>query len=386
MTPWDGFARGRAPGSGRTTVQLTQGDATCYPLYYFIPTFTADGRHLVHHRAGDGEVQVHVLDLATGASRQLTHGRAPRTQWIPWCVESGRGVLDHRSVLDTQRNRLIYFDDNDVRAVALDGAGDTQLFPLPEHRIAIGQNCVSGDGAWFVYIHHDRALHDEAVYPDRTWGHRARSRGTALAAFHLETGEHRELVRVNSPIHHVIPLGDDRFVFCHPATENGMLLTDLRGGWYTHLRTQDDHGGTVCHYLTTTRGLMYEVLGRDDHVLAGVYNPSTHARYEFPLPESFGYTHTGRDPEGRLWFYENSGKTHDVRFLEHHDPQGEDRWQALTGDWPTYGSGQKSHMHPQLTPDRHWMLMTAGDPATQTNHIYLLDIADLPDTTGIPAV
>jgi Tol biopolymer transport system component len=105
MQLWHGFTKTRAPGSGRRAIQLTSGPGTCYPLYYFIPSFTQDGARLIYHRAEAGEVQLHVLDLQTGSSRQLTHASAPETRWIPWCVESGPGVLDHRSVLDVQGSR-----------------------------------------------------------------------------------------------------------------------------------------------------------------------------------------------------------------------------------------------------------------------------------------
>jgi hypothetical protein len=108
------FQRLTAPGTGRQVVQLGTGSATCYPLYYFIPSLTDDGRYLVYHRAGDNQVQLHRLDLTSGESIQLTHGSAPETRWIPWCVESGRGVLDHRSVLNAARREVIYFDGNDI--------------------------------------------------------------------------------------------------------------------------------------------------------------------------------------------------------------------------------------------------------------------------------
>jgi hypothetical protein len=388
MMIWHGFKRGLAPSTGRETIQLTAGDATCYPLYYFIPTFTSDGRYLVHHRAEKGEVQIHALDLASGTSVQLTHASAPKTRWIPWCIESGRGVLDHLSVLDTYRNRLIYFDDRDVRSVDLAGSNDHLLFSLPGDRMAMGQNCISPDGEWFVYIHHDRDLFAKIHQAVRRLGDRHLSQGTVLAAYNLNTGEHRNLVIVNSPIHHVLPHGTNSLIFCHPATENGMLLTNLDGGSYTHLRTQDDQGGCVCHYVSTRRGIAYEVLERrDKRVLAGRYNPETHQRYEFTLPSAFGYTHTGRDPEGLLWFFENQHPDiHDLHFLVRHDPAGQDEWLPLTGHWPTYGAGQKSHFHPQICPDRNWLLMTGGDPVTQTNHIYLVDIADLNPTEGIPSV
>jgi hypothetical protein len=36
-----------------------------------------------------------------------------------------------------------------------------------------------------------------------------------------------------------------------------------------------------------------------------------------------------------------------------------------------------------LTPDRKWILFSAGDSASQTCHLFLLDVSDLDDTEGI---
>ncbi len=402
MKLFEGFSTLSAPETGRRVVQLTHLPGFNYPLYYFIPTMTMDGRYLVFHHAHEEQVQLHRLDLHTGEQVQLTHATAENTLWYPWCVDKGSGVLDHRSVLNQTRREVIYFDDCEVRCVSLDSLNDRRLFRLPDDRLAIGQNCVTPDGQWLVYIHHDRAtfLVDMMASASPHGHSRCLSKGTVLAAYHFETQEHRELVRINSPIHHVLPWDDQHVVFCHPATENGMLWTSLTGGWYTHLRTQDAAGGCVCHYLATRRGLAYEVLGSSEGVLAGMYNPFSHKRYEFVLPEYFGYAHTGWDPQGRLWFFENQQRgskrsaetldiegVHDMHFLQAHHRNGTDTWVKLIGHWLTYGGGQSSHFHPQVTPDRQWILFTAGDPEHPGwNQIFLLDIADLPETQGIPEV
>ena len=383
------FTRLAAPGTGRRCLRLTSGDADCYPLYYFIPSLCREGRRLVYHRAGDGRVELRVLDLATGADRLLVQGDTPASGWLPWDVEAGRGVWDHRSVLDAARERVIVFDRDQVLAVGLADGARQPLFALPAGRMPIGQNCITADGEWLVYIHADAARYAALVEKPGDWNryHEGRHtmRATRLCAFHLATGEQRVLVNINSPIHHVLPLPDGRVVFCHPTAENGMLLTDLQGGWYTHLRTQDDLGGCVCHYLATRRGLAYDVLGRPDRVLAGIYHPDRHTRYEWPLPATFGYTHTGHDPEGRLWFWENSSKAaHDLHLLVEHRGPDDDVWLRLCHDWPNFGSGQRSHMHQQLTPDRRWLLFVAGDPESRRNHIHLIDVADCCDTRGIP--
>jgi hypothetical protein len=216
------------------------------------------------------------------------------------------------------------------------------------------------------------------------------SRNTALSRYNFITGEHKNILFINSPIHHVLPYDNNYVVFCHPANENGMLLTSIEGGYYTHMRTQDETCGSVCHYVATKKGMMYEVLGSTTRkVYAGIYNPINHRSYELVLPNYFGYTHTGADDEGRLWFYENYKSTgnnegvHDMYFLERHDPVNGDEWKKLFDNWSTFGGGQSAHFHPRVTPDRKWILFTAGEAGTGSNQLFLLDISDLKDTEGI---
>ena len=385
------FRQFQAPGTGRRVVQLTSGPGFSYPLYYYVPSVTRDDRYLVYHRALDGEVQLHRVDLATGDTLQLTHATAAETWWRPWCTDAGAGVLDFRSALNVARGEVVFFDGNQARAVDVAGGATRELFELPADRLAIGQNCVTPDGRWFVYIHADRATYAGmfAGDPDyeEYWRRRERARATQLAAFDLESGEHRTILVIASPIHHVLPYNDRDLLFCHPTAENGMLLTDIDGGWYTHLRTQDELGGQICHFLATARGATYEVLWGADGLRAGICDPARRATYELKLPADFEYVHTGLDPAGDLWFFENHGPDlHDLRFLERHDPGGADTWLALTGNWPTYGDpdSQKAHFHPQVVLDRRWILMTGGDPTTETNQVCLLDISDLTATRGIP--
>ncbi|HXG39565.1 MAG TPA: hypothetical protein VNJ28_01350 [Candidatus Limnocylindrales bacterium] len=385
------FPRVRAPGTGRPAVQVTSGPGFCYPLYYYVPSLTGDGRHLVFHRAAAGEVQLYRVDLATGQELRLTWATAEETWWRPWCSDAGTGVLDHRSALDVARGEVIFFDGRAVRSADVVSDRTRDLFELPADRLAIGQNCVTPDGRWFVYIHADRDAYLGLFAGDPDfegyWRRRHEARATHLAAFDLETGEHRTLLVVDSPLHHVLAYDERRLLVCHPTAEPGMLLTDLEGGWYAHLRTQDLAGGKVCHFVGTRRGVAYEVLWGRDGLRAGLYDLDSRRCYEFPLPASFGYVHTGRDPEGARWLFENhTPATHELHFLVRHDPARGDEWLALTGDWPTYGDpdAQKAHFHPQVVLDGRWVLMTAGDPVTRTNQIFLLDVSDLEPTGGIP--
>jgi hypothetical protein len=123
---------------------------------------------------------------------------------------------------------------------------------------------------------------------------------------------------------------------------------------------------------------MYEA---DNHV-GGIYNPDTHARieYELGLP---GYVHTGCDPAARLWFYESHDRKRDIHAIYYFEALSRtkaNRPIPLVGNMKTYWLGQRSHFHPQITPDRKFILLTGGDPANQTNHLFLLDVADLGDT------
>ena len=77
MRLYDGYPRLSTPETGRQMLQLTSGPAFCYPLYYYTPSITADGRFLIYHRAEEGWVQLYRLELATGESVQLTHASTP---------------------------------------------------------------------------------------------------------------------------------------------------------------------------------------------------------------------------------------------------------------------------------------------------------------------
>lgn len=370
----DSFRRLKAPETGRSVVQLTSGEGHAYPLYFYIPSITHDQRYLVFHRAASGQVQLHRLDLATGDCVQLTHATCPDTQWRPWCIDSGSGVLDHRSVLNVPRGLVVYFDGRQVRSVEVETLRDELLFVIPEDREAYGQNGTTPDGNWLVYIHTPRGS---------TWGKPCQ--GAAVVAYHFDTGEQRTLCTIDSAVFHVTAYDNQHFVVTHPAGHSGMLWTDLTSGTIVPLRDGDPGvRGHLVHSQVTSRGVAYEV---PEVQVSGLYDPFTRRRFEFSFPEYIQYVHTGRDPDGRLWFYENSSawdrfEVHDMHALLSIDRAKGNQWLKLTGTWPTFGGGQKSHFHPQLTPDRKWIMFNGGDIATGTSHIFLLDVSDLTESEG----
>lgn len=371
----------------RKAIQLTIGAEFCYPLYYFVPSLTSNNRYLIYHRSGEDQVQLHRLDLHTAESVQITNAAFAKTQWYPWCTSTAKGVLDHRSVLNVARNTVIYFEGNHVREVDIESLADRELFCLPDDRIAIGQNCCSPDGKWFFYIHHDKELYDQ-IYVQNKDGQWIRSRhlsrGTCLAGYNIDTGEHRSVIWINSPIHHVQTYKENYLVFSSHALERSILVTDYNGGWYTHLSTQTHDGGTTCHYCATPRGIMYEAY-RGDAVKGGIVSPETHRVKEFQLPASATHVHVGFDPCGERFIYETTGgadSKHGLYFLTHHTSSEENQWGCVFDHWQTYGGGQKSHFHPRVI-DQNWVIITAGDDKSQSNHLHLVDISDVPRASGL---
>ncbi|MFO7612270.1 MAG: hypothetical protein R6W99_07290 [Clostridia bacterium] len=391
MILWDGYKTETDPLTGRRIIQLTYGKAFCYPLYYFIPSVTADEKYLVFHGMLGESLQLYSLELATGKSTRITDASHPDTRWVPWCSPAPPGVLDHRSALDAVNRRVVYFDGNLVKVTPVDKADSRVLFHLDDDRLAIGQNCVTPDGKWFVYIHHDKkTYHEMTKNPDWAAYYKARTLSfeTIISAYGLDSGESREILRINSPVHHVFPYGNRHFVVNHPVNENGMLFMPFEGGWYTNLRSKDARGRMPCHCAATSRGIAYEAYLGHSEIIAGLLNPFTHERKEFALPSSFGYVHTGNDPEGRLFFYENMNYdetgtiNHDMHYVESFQG-GRACLKPLLANRPSYiENSQKSHFHPRMTPGRNFIIFTGGCPDTRTNHVYLLDVSDIVESEG----
>ena len=394
--------------NGRRVVQLTTGAAFCYPLYYYIPSISCDLRYLIYHRSDGHGVQLHRLDLTTGADEPLTQGTVPQTGWDNWDDEAGPGILDHRSVLNVARNEVIFFAGERGELVCANDLTSRQtreLFALPPDRYAGGQNCVSPDGRYLVYISTPVGSRYLEPLPDTP---------SQVRAYDFATQQDRSLCEVPFHIHHVIPYDNDHFVVCHTPNGCGLFMTSVTKGGCDILRAGDpgltvrtdveQMGGHPCHYVTTPQGIAYEVtplatgveqganfrqaVGVTGGFQAGLYDPFRRARFEFPLPDHFQTTHVGWDPQGLRWFWEIAeswaeSARHQLVSLRGIDSAGKAEYLELTPPRLNFGRKQKSHHHPQITPDPAWLLMVAGDDSTQTNHIFLLDVADVPASTGV---
>jgi len=379
----DVFPSRQLESNGRTVVQLTAGADFCYPLYYFIDSITADGRYLLYHRETPGEpheIQLHRLDLRTGESTPLTRSTAPDAHWQPWGVDPAIGVKGDRSALAPQRGLAVYFDGQQARAIDLHTLEDRTLFDVPDDRFVLSQNCFTGDEQWFVYIDVDRALFKQWLDSGRDRGEAHMCRGTAMRAFHVDTGEHRTLFRLNYPVHHVHPVGMRGLAFSHvPGDLHGLGLAHVDRPDYRIARPQDAEGRCIIHHVPTATGIAYELLNDESGRLAGILDPETGDRIEFPVPTEAN--HTGCDPLGRLMFYQCANR---IRAMAEYDPAGEHRWVDVCDRWKMHGKGQKAHLHPRLVLGRRWLQMVGGDPKTETNHIFLIDVSDLDRTENLP--
>jgi len=367
--------------TGRLWIQLTSGEGFTYPLYYFGPTLTRDGRALLFHRFRHGEVQNWKLDISSGEAVQLTGARTPNCLWRFWDQPApAQGVRDLMSAFDPAGENLLYFDGNLLRAVHIDTLEDRVVYEVPPDRVPCGIPGVSPDGRWLTYVHADREWWETATQngPPPRW----EAKGVRLDVVELASGEARPIVVMNAWLTHANFYDERRIIFSNHPTECSIFLTDLRGGWYVHLRTQTVEGWQANHFVATQRGIMYETISPGEFGVMGVCDPETYSYREFRTDHPV--SHLGYDPEGRLWF----GHVYRLRprvesFLAWLPGVRGDRlnpFVPLTEGMTPYGKGQHSHLHPVLTPDRRHILFTGPDETTETNHIFLLDVSDLSDT------
>ena len=367
----------RDPTTGRRLIQLTAGDCFDYPLYYYVPTVSRDSRTIVFYRYEGGEVQHYKVEIETGVTTKLTNASTADCLWRPYLYEQqATGVRDLMSALSPATDELVYFDGGRIHALRIDSLADRFVCGLAENRVPCATTGVSTDGKWFCFAHVDREEWRTCIA-----GGAARTglKGVKLDVVRLETGEQRTLLEADHWITHCTFYDRERVLFSHAAHEHAILMTDLRGGYYTHLRTMKD-GLQTCHYQATDRGVLYEVVthGKRKTGLIGMCDPDTYRCVEYET--SRPVYHVGYDREGKLWF-DSNGRISCFPRLE---PGVLNVSVDLTGPLRTYSEGQRSHLHAAVTPDRRHILFTGGDPTNKTNHLCLLDVSDVNETEVVP--
>jgi hypothetical protein len=376
-----------ADETGRPWRQLTSGRANSYPLYYFTPSITSDGRYLIFHSERTGWVQLHRLDMHTGDTAQLTDGHTRESGWAIWCQPHLRGIYNHLSSLNVVKREVYYFQDDEIRSTHVDTLANRLVRRMPG-RMPIGQTSFSPDGRLFAFIHADREMFQRAI-SDREalinmgqfgWGpehEQWRNRvPCTIGLIDTATGDYRDALRLDHHAHHVLFLDNRRLLINHPKNDHGMWTINLDGTGYRWLRPRDEHGSIV-HQVITARGIFYEAVGKGKSWL-GCYDPERDTFEEVLLPQIQGYVHTGWDPAGRFLFFENHGKTHELFSL--HFPFQPARTKAVKlrsmALYPAQG-GQRRHAHPFLSPDRKWLVYT--EIVDGFSQVCALDVQDMVD-------
>lgn len=358
--------------------QLTTAEASSYPLYYFVPTVTADSRYLVFHSERSGWVQLYRLDLESGVIVQLTDGRTYDAGWAFWSEYRLRGIFNHISVLSPKRGEVIYFEADEIRATHVGSLENRLGCKMPEGRISIGQTDVSPDGRWLALIHADEELYRRAVARRESlvlmglWkgdvDHQAwrESMGeVALDLVDLETGEVRPVTRVPFHFHHVLFAGKETLVLNHPRGDKGMWKIGVDGSDMRWLRPHTDagaHEARIIHQVVHARGVAYEAITREpgggQKVYFGTYHLEDDTFTETYLPGLVG-VHVGLDPEGLFSF--GSGRLDGQHLLFTADlgaSEESERVKPILKLRSDGSGGQRGHAHPFLDPQRKYLFFT----------------------------
>lgn len=377
------FAMKTFPDSatGRTWKQITSGPGTCQHLYFYGECASADGRQILFYRYDNDEVQNWKVNALTGEAVRLTNARTANCLWRPWTYpQPATGVRELLSMFCPQFNTLYYFDGNTIRSVEIDSYEDREIYRLPASRIPCGLGGVSPDGQRLIIPHADLAQWTDLTSSGSPERHNFR--GVHLEVIDIGTGEARTLLEINSWITHAQFLGNDKVIFCYPATDHAVLMADLSGCWYVALRPQTPEGLRINHHHATSTGIMYETVSPNPRGVVGRIDPECFVYDEFFTDHPI--SHIGRDAEGLLWFVHSyRERPHTEHFLGWIPELSKNKDNAvvpLTGGFQLLGTGQKSHPHPMLLPGREHILFAAPDAHSSTMQLHLLDVSDLADT------
>ena len=366
----------------RTHRQHTAGPAAHYPLYYYIPSHSADGRYMVVHRMEDRDVQLVRLDLCTGVTVPITHGQTREAGWGMWCEEGLTGVYNHLSALNVVRSEVLWFQDAadqlELCAASLESR-EPRVVKRWEDVMPIGQGAVSPDGRTFVTVVANRAMYRSALTRHDWTEHEAwrRSVPCSIVEIDLDTGSCRTVIDLEYHVHHVIFADAEHLLVNHLNDGNGMWSVHVSGDPATIRKLRPENAnGRVCHQVVTKRGIYFEAFrsftGNHESWI-GRYDWPGESWTETPLDVG-GYSHTGFDPAGDLAVFEVSGEQHLLLALKHPGTV-EVQTEVLRALPPYPGRGQIYHAHPFFGPDANTLYFT--EIADGRSQVCSLDVSDI---------
>jgi hypothetical protein len=203
---------------------------------------------------------------------------------------------------------------------------------------------------------------------------------TTIGIVDTETGNYRDVIRLDYHVHHVFFADNRRLLVNHVKGGSGLWMIHLDGTGMRTLRPQDKHGAIV-HQVITQRGVFYEAVSfpgnKTNENWLGLYNLAND-KYEEVLLPATGYLHTGYDPAGEFLFFENSSnKDHELYSLHFPFVPGKTKVRTLRTMATFPRHGQRHHAHPFLSPDRQWLFYT--EIIDGLSQVCALDVRDLVD-------
>lgn len=357
------------PDTGRTVIQWTRSSAKDQHLYFSSQSVTADGQYLLFISERSGAPNLHVIERADGAIRQVSHADA---MLRAYCYPTGttHGFSKATPYLDAKRNTAYWVQDDQAWRCSLErGAQPEKLADLPQGWYT-GFTYLSPDGKTFCVPCTDPRAFSEEDTTQRDqlkavpWRMIEQEMVTKLCMIDTEQCCVREVFEIPFWVTHVLfdPAGSGRLVFnCE-----GSARADRRFPYWGRIWRLEPDGSwqrlyaepeneTVVHenWLANGEGLVYHgkrdgepyIAARDiEGELIFQYDtngvPVGHA---IATPDPRRVTTDSDDEYLHLYDFNAPANQRDMRLCRRDS---------------SYKT-QDEHAHPIMTPDRKGVVFTS---------------------------
>lgn len=368
------------PLTNRHVRQLTNSPAEDYHLYFYNPSVTPNGQHLIFISERTGISNLFRLDLETGVIVQLTDAQPVRAEYWPFTT-AVQGVGACLPAIGNHGWEVFYFEGNDLFAVEIASLKQRHVLSVPEDR---RPSMLQANGDTLVF-----ATWDESLFMDRSQRayagekfpdeHFYQETASTIMRVEAESGLAEEVLRkekfwINHV--HVNPYNRDLILFCHEYSElpDRMWLLDLSNGccepipgqgadeWYEHEFWSQDgqricfHGGSL---TDKTVGFCGWCSPDGTNYIKAYHNTSGRA-----------YAHYNLHPDEQTMVMDGEARPGCISKVHLRDDCQE--FEVLCRhDSYTFGDDQRCHPHPSFTPDGSQVIFTSN--RTGSSNVYLTD-------------